>query len=72
MADRFPLPCQYSVSTLAALLFGSVSSLGVLDKGALSGVWSDRSMGKTIVLETFSSTLSALVWLISTNDLGMS
>jgi len=50
MATSIPLPCSYIVSTEVALLFGSVSSFGVLDKGVPSGIWHDRSMGKKIVL----------------------
>ena len=52
MAAIFPLPCSYIVSKEVALLFGRVSSFGVLDKGVPSGIWHRGSMGKKIVLES--------------------
>jgi len=71
MSAHFTLLCKYSVSTKVALLVSSVNSLGGLDKGAPSGIWPDRITGKMVVLESLSLTLSALVGLISTSDLGM-
>ena len=50
MAASFRLPCSYIVSTEVAMLFGSLSSFGVLDKGVPSDIWHNRSMGKKTVL----------------------
>lgn len=68
MAASFSLPCSYIVSTEVALLFGSVSCFGVLDKGVPSGIRHGRSMGKKIVLESLSSTFGTLAGTISTRN----
>jgi hypothetical protein len=50
-----------------ALVFGSVRSLGVLDKEAPSGIWHD-SNGEKIVLEPLSSISGALAATITTRN----
>lgn len=56
----FLLTVLLIVSTQVALLFGSVSLIGFLDKGATSGVWTDRCMGKMSILECFSWILNEI------------